>query len=40
MLAAGKADLAIVRGDTRGLADARSMLLVTRDVVPMAKCVM
>jgi len=33
MLAAHKADLAIVRGDTRGLADARSVLLLTHGVV-------
>ncbi len=33
MLAARKADLAIVRGDTGGLADARSVLLLTHGVV-------
>jgi TRAP-type uncharacterized transport system substrate-binding protein len=33
MLAAHKVDLAIVRGDTRGLADARSVLLLTHGVV-------
>jgi TRAP-type uncharacterized transport system substrate-binding protein len=33
LLAAGKADLAIVRGDTGGLADARSVMLVTHGVV-------
>ncbi|MGY3587570.1 TRAP-type uncharacterized transport system substrate-binding protein [Bradyrhizobium sp. USDA 4341] len=33
LLAAGKADLAIVRGDTKGLADARSVLLLTHGVV-------
>jgi TRAP-type uncharacterized transport system substrate-binding protein len=33
MLATGKADLAIVRGDTGGLADARSVLLLTHGVV-------
>src|SRR6185312_13670100 len=33
LLAAGKADLAIVRGDTSGLADARSVLLLTHAVV-------
>ena len=33
LLAAGKADLAIVRGDTTGLADARSVLLLTHGVV-------
>ncbi|MCK1280698.1 ABC transporter substrate-binding protein [Bradyrhizobium sp. 61] len=33
LLAAGKADLAVVRGDTGGLADARSVLLLTHGVV-------
>ncbi|MET4207305.1 hypothetical protein [Bradyrhizobium sp. LA2.1] len=33
LLAAGNADLAVVRGDTRGLADARSVLLLTHGVV-------
>ena len=33
MLAAHKVDLAIVRGDTRGLADARSVLLLSHGVV-------
>jgi TRAP-type uncharacterized transport system substrate-binding protein len=33
MLAGGKADLAMVRGDTAGLSDARSVLLVTHGVV-------
>jgi TRAP-type uncharacterized transport system substrate-binding protein len=33
MLATGKADLAIVRGDTSGLSDARSVLLLTHGVV-------
>jgi hypothetical protein len=33
MLAAHRADLAIVRGDTGGLADARSVLLLTHGVV-------
>ncbi|MCK1410210.1 TAXI family TRAP transporter solute-binding subunit [Bradyrhizobium sp. 76] len=33
LLAAGKADLAIVRGDTGGLADARSVMLLTHGVV-------
>ncbi len=33
LLAAGKADLAIVRGDASGLADARSVLLLTHGVV-------
>jgi len=33
LLATGKADLAVVRGDTRGLADARSVLLLTHGVV-------
>src|SRR6185369_7064220 len=32
-LAAHKVDLAVVRGDTRGLADARSVLLLTHGVV-------
>ena len=32
LLTAGKADLAIVRGDTTGLADARSVLLLTHGV--------
>jgi TRAP-type uncharacterized transport system substrate-binding protein len=33
LLASGKADLAVVRGDTGGLADARSVLLLTHGVV-------
>jgi len=33
MMAAGKVDLAIVRGDTSGLSDARSVLLLTHGVV-------
>jgi TRAP-type uncharacterized transport system substrate-binding protein len=33
MLAGGKADLAVVRGDTAGLSDARSVLLLTHGVV-------
>jgi ABC-type amino acid transport substrate-binding protein len=33
MLAGGKADLAVVRGDTGGLSDARSVLLLTHGVV-------
>lgn len=33
MLAGGKADLALVRGDTSGLSDARSVLLLTHGVV-------
>ncbi|MBR0874557.1 ABC transporter substrate-binding protein [Bradyrhizobium tropiciagri] len=36
LLASGKADLAVVRGDTAGLADARSVLLLTHGVVLIA----